>query len=224
MRFEKRREAKRIEVAKQKQDEAIKEAFSLIEGNALDEAKIKLKEAKELSRESGVKPNLIRDGYKIIALIEMGDEAKKIAQTIIREVNDYELNDFKKTKTIPTRFLPSNEVAQKNLASLLSFEVDKEIELRKTLPTELEFNVYKYIEERIWDLPWGKEPEDRLCREAAKKFGLSFKEVKNLEAKIFCYEMEIQERMGYHSYKLGEIVSWDWGKFKSWRDKIGPLT
>ena len=47
----------------------------------------------------------------------------------------------------------------------------------------LEYEVYQYIEDRIWDLPLGIEVEDTLVKKAAKKFGISYKKANDIYTK-----------------------------------------
>ena len=86
-------------------------------------------------------------------------------------------------------------------------------------PTEFEFNIYKYIEQRIWDLPPDRSSEDRFIQSVAQKFNLTTKKVNAIYSKITWYECQIKNRKS--GYKLGEAAYMSWGEFKKWVDKIG---
>ena len=92
-------------------------------------------------------------------------------------------------------------------------------EISYTKPTEFEFKVYKYVEDRIWDLPAGKEPEIELYKKAASKFGVTFGEVKAVIVKFMWYELQIQRVNP--NFPISGLANMSWVEAKQWVDKIG---
>jgi hypothetical protein len=86
-------------------------------------------------------------------------------------------------------------------------------------PTEFEFKVYKYTEERIWDLPLGKEAEDAFMVRVAKKFNISAQDASNIYMKFSWYESSLQGLKQNH--RIGEMANMPWSEAKKWIDKIG---
>lgn len=87
-------------------------------------------------------------------------------------------------------------------------------------PDKFQFEVYQYFESHLWDLPPGKEAEDRLVRQTAQKFGIGAEEVNNIQTKIMWYEFSIQKRKP--GYKIGQALYMTWDEFKKWVEVIGP--
>ena len=72
-------------------------------------------------------------------------------------------------------------------------------------PDRFEFEVYKYFESRLWDLPAGREAEERLVQQNAQKCRITAVEVNNVEQRIaHYYEFPIQKMKP--GYRAGEAI------------------
>ncbi|MFH1962664.1 MAG: hypothetical protein ABIJ30_07310 [bacterium] len=127
---EKRAEKVKAEATRKQQD-AIRQAYSFIKIDDLVEAETKFQEAIKLVKETGVKPDSIGKGLRIVRLIEGGEEAKKIAQETLKQMILDELSSLKKDKSIPPKFQLNNKNAEESLVALLYPLVDNEIKQRE---------------------------------------------------------------------------------------------
>jgi len=95
---------------------------------------------------------------------------------------------------ITLRFWSINNQEHQRILKIEAKEevLQQKVELKK-LPESKgysNYEIYRYIESRIWNLPIGTDSEDALVRQAAKKFGISYEKANDIYIKQVWLEMQ----------------------------------